>query len=471
MRFSLVRDRILSSALTLVLATLFAAPAARAAAPPVRDAKPAAARVAGTLPDSVLARIDGREDVSLRRFKRAVRLLGGDPERLTPEQRDGFLQLVIEQRLLAGAAASSNRAWRQEDSLNFARDENRILMQSALSHRLERLDARRRALGQDSLDTRAMGIALRESIMVELAPRFDEPLLARLVPAWQALPVDVDTMETLERIRRMRRLPQPAPGDTLRTVVRTSDTTLTVADVIRGWNRLPTMHRPRVNDTTMLRAIIENMLVEELLMKESRQPATRRRVEVAAAIDDRIEYYAVSAWLRTDVTSGIPTDSLTLLAHYQDMPQLFTVPAKARALLLVPETRREADSLATMLRVPGAAVRLQQQAQEQGLDYMVDLSAAADTLLYGIAARAGVERLAGPDETPSGWRLMWVESLTPPSLPPFADVRSDVERSWQGVEGDRRVRETLERLEQRAVVLRNEPALRRLVLSASTPDR
>jgi hypothetical protein len=476
MRLPLVRTRTLSSALALVLASLFAltaAPAAtRAAGAPVRDAKPASARRAvSALPDSVLARIDEREDVTARRFRRAVRLLGGDPDSLTPQRRDEFLQLVIEQRLLASAAAASNRPWRQEDSLNFLRDENRILMQSALSHRLERLDARRRSLGQPTLDMQAMGIALRESLMVELAPRFDQALLERLVPAWQALPVDVDTLETLERIRRLKRLPQPAPEDTLRTVVRTTDTSLTVADVIRGWNRLPVMSRPRVNSAERLRAIIENMLVEDVITRESREPATRLRPEVAAAIADRLEYYAVSAWLRVEVTESIPTDSLTLLAHYRDQPEAFTVPARSRALMLVSETRREADSLATMLRVPGAAMRMQEQAQAQGLDYIVDLSARADTLLYGIAARTGVDHVAGPDETPSGWRVMWIESLTPPQLPPFETVRSDVERSWKGVEGDRRVRIAIEALEKRSVVRRNEAALRALVLPGAAPLR
>lgn len=475
MRLPLVRTRSLSSARALLLTSLFAllaAAVAPAAAAPVRDAKPAAARrVASTLPDSVLVRIDEREDITSRRFKRAIRILGGDPDRLTPERRDEFLQLVIEQRLLAAAAAASNRPWRTEDSLNFQRDENRILMQSALSHRLERLDAHRRALGQPTLDTQNLGIALRESLMVELAPRFDEALLTRLVPAWQALPVDVDTLETLERIRRMRRLPQPAPDDTLRTVVSTADTSWTVAAVIRGWNRLSPMRRPRVESAAMLRAVIENMIVEDLLTRESREPATRRRPEVAAALADRVEYYAVSAWLRVEVTESIPNDSLTLLAHYKSDPAAFTVPAKARALLLVLERRGEADSLFALLRTPGGATRMQEQAQAQGADFMVELNAAADTLLYGIAARTGVNGVSGPDETPSGWRIMWVESLTSPRLPPFEAVRSEVERSWQGIEGDRRVRIAIEGLERRASIRRNDPALRALVLPATDRRR
>lgn len=474
MRLPFVRTTFPSSAPARLLVTLFvlAAPLAARAAGPVRDAKPASARVSPAgLPDTVLARIDGQEDVTARRFLRAVRILGGSAEGLTPERRDEFLQLVIEQRLIARAAAASSRAWSRDDSANFARDENRILMQSALSHRLERLDARRRALGQPTLDRQAMGIALRESLMVELAPAFDTTLLARLVPAWQALPVDVDTLETIERIKRMKRLPVPAPEDTGRIVVRTRERVLTVADVIRGWDRLPVMNRPRINAPATLQAIVGNQLVEDVITRESRLDETRQRPEVAAALADRHEYYAVSAWLRTDVTSDIPTDSLTLLAHYRATPEAFTVPAKGRALMLVSETRREADSLATMLRVPGGAERMQEAAQAQGLDYIVDLKADADTLLYGIAVRAGVHGVAGPDETPSGWRTMWIESLTPPNLPPFAEVRSDVERSWKGVEGDRRIREAIDRLARNARIERNPAALERLNLPAREPHR
>src|SRR5438874_2431937 len=63
-----------------------------------------------SLPDSVLVRIDGREDITRRRFARAVRLLGGNPDSLTtPADRDRFLELVIEQRLLAARAVRDGR--------------------------------------------------------------------------------------------------------------------------------------------------------------------------------------------------------------------------------------------------------------------------------------------------------------------------------------------------------------------------
>src|ERR1051325_3791033 len=92
------------------------------APPPGAPAPPAAPRdclAKRALPDSVLLRINGREDVTRRRFVRAVRLLGGDPDSLTPASRDRFLELVIEQRLLAARAVREPRPWDRSDSVEF----------------------------------------------------------------------------------------------------------------------------------------------------------------------------------------------------------------------------------------------------------------------------------------------------------------------------------------------------------------
>ena len=475
MRLPPVSSRTPSSALAVSLASLFVALTAWAvvAAPAPRRAAtaPAARPAVAPLPDSVLARIDDREDITERRFKRAVRLLGGEPDSLTPETRDGFLRLVIEQRLLATAAASDPRPWPKVDSVNFRLERNRIVMQGALSHRLSELERHRRSLGQPDLNANAMGIAFRESLMVDLAPRFDDALLASLIPAWRALPYDHDSLEVMERIKRLRALPVIPAGDTDRVVVRSKDGALRVADVVRGWDRMPAMQRPRVERAEQLKAIIENQIVENRIRIESELPANLARPEVAGAIADRYEYHAVSGWLQHTIVDGIPTDSLTLLKHYRAHPDEFTEAAKARAIMLVLETRREADSLAARLRLPGEGARMQEQGRRDGVDFTVDLREDADTLLFRLVRQVGVHGVTGPDSTVTGWRILWVDSLTPPRLRSFRESHDDIERSWKGVEGERLVKERLDVLEQRAVIRRNEAALRRLVLSASSPAR
>ena len=177
-----------------------------------------------------------------------------------------------------------------------------------------------------------MGIAFRESLMVDLAPRFDDALLASLIPAWRALPYDHDSLEVMERIKRLRALPVIPAGDTDRVVVRSKDGALRVADVVRGWDRMPAMQRPRVERAEQLKAIIENQIVENRIRIESELPANLARPEVAGAIADRYEYHAVSGWLQHTIVNGIPTDSLTLLKHYRANPDEFTEAAKARAI-------------------------------------------------------------------------------------------------------------------------------------------
>jgi hypothetical protein len=116
-----------------------AKPAAKAPTP-----TPAAAKPAHPLPDSVLMRIDDREDVTVRRFKRAVRLLGGDPDSLTPSDRDRFLDLVLEQRVLAAHAVKAGLPWTPADSARYAMERDNTLVRAALSDRLTAVEDKRR---------------------------------------------------------------------------------------------------------------------------------------------------------------------------------------------------------------------------------------------------------------------------------------------------------------------------------------
>jgi len=121
----------------LAAATGTAAPAAKPAskaapAPAKPSAKaPAAAKPVHPLPDSVLIRIDDREDVTVRRFRRAVRLLGGNPDSLTPGDRDRFLELVLEQRLLAAQAVKAGLPWTPVDSARYLNERDNTLVRAA----------------------------------------------------------------------------------------------------------------------------------------------------------------------------------------------------------------------------------------------------------------------------------------------------------------------------------------------------
>src|SRR5262249_54318458 len=153
-------------------------------------------------------RIDDREDVTVRRFKRAVGLLGGDPDSLTPADRDRFLELVIEQRLLAARAVSRGLPWPPADSARFRAERDNTLLRAALSRRLPAPEERRRARGQPDLEEQALGIAARDSLMLELKPVWDERLLDHVAAAFAALPKTNADMSPQEQVRVMGRVPE-----------------------------------------------------------------------------------------------------------------------------------------------------------------------------------------------------------------------------------------------------------------------
>src|SRR6185503_5071618 len=233
------------------------APAAKA---PQASKAPAAAKPARPLPDSVLVRIDGREDVTVRRFRRAVRLLGGDPDSLTPGDRDRFLDLVLEQRVLAAHVTRHPKAWIAVDSARFQAERDQVLLRAALSDRFSAVEERRRGLGQPDLDEQAMGVAARESLLVELKPAWDEPLLRRVAQAFAALPQPTPEMRAKEQMALLGKVPDVAPADTARVLVRTTLGGFTVAELLQDWRRLNTIYHPKVSDQDAVRMLVGNSL-------------------------------------------------------------------------------------------------------------------------------------------------------------------------------------------------------------------
>ncbi len=424
--------------------------------------------VARALPDSVLLRINGREDVTRRRFVRAVRLLGGDPDSLTPASRDRFLELVIEQRLLAARAVREPRPWDRSDSLEFLSERDNVLVRAALSDQFTRIEARRRALGQPDLDEEAMGVAARESLMLELEPVFDEELLKLVGSYFAELPEPGPNMSPQQQIELTRKLPNVPATDTLKVLARSRLGKFTVADLLWDWRRLASVYRPRVVDNEGVRSLVQNSLFERLIRRAADDPALAERGEVAAVIADRVEYHAVSQYLRHRVVADIPSDSLALLAYYRAHRSEFDRAPRAVLVVLTLDSLAAADSLAHRFAIRGEAESLAVRAQRGGVNYTHVATAAADSALYAQALRAGAGGVAGPDRVEGGWRVYKVLSLDPRSTQPFADVRPAVERSWVEFESERRIRALLERLKRESRIERNERALRALV---PTPER
>ena len=447
--------------------------AAHAAAAPSRGARPAATATASrALPDSVLVRLDGREDVTRRRFERAVMLLGGRPDSLTPGDRDRFLDLVIEQRVLAARALREPRAWEHRDSAQFAAERDNIYLRAALSDRFTEVENRRRALGQPDLDERAMGMAARESLMAELQPQWDGELVKSIGSYFAELPMPNASMGAREQMALAARAPQIPAAETTKVLVRTTLGTFTVAEMLADWRRLSSLYKPRVRDGEAVKELIQNSLFERVIRKRSEDPELRARPIVAAVVADRVEFHSVNSFLQTEVLATIPRDSLTLLQHYRAHMADFDRPASASLVILTLETEHAADSVARRFTVPGEAESLAFRAQRTGVRYTLMVTENGDSALFRRAKTAGTGGVGGPEKVEGGWRVFKVLSIEARHAQPFEEVRRAVETSWNEVESERRIRRLLDALKRETKIERNERALQSLVAArAVSPAR
>ena len=451
-----------------------AKPASQKAAP--ATAKPAAkapanARPTHPLPDSVLMRIDDREDVTVRRYRRAVRLLGGNPDSLTPGDRDRFLDLVLEQRVLAAHAVKAGLPWMPVDSARFRSERDNTLLRAALSDRLTDVENRRRASGQPDLDEESLGKAARDSLMTELKPVYDDALLRKVGSAFAALPQPTATMKALEQMKVMGQMPEVAAADTQRVLARWPAGEYQVSDLLQDYRQLSPYYRPRIEDAQGVREMVENGLFQRVVRKDADDPALARRSEVAAVIADRVEFHCVNSYLQQAVIMKIPTDSLTLLRHYKAHARDFDQPARNALVVVMIGDSIAADSMAHVFAYPGNAESLAFQAQRAGTNYTQMVTAASDSALYVRTLALGAGAVGGPDRIGGGFRVFRVLSVEPRKPQAFTAVRDNVKQSWYEVESERRIRALLNQLKAAAFVQRNDAALRAIVLSTPTGHR
>ncbi len=421
------------------------------------------------MPDSVLLRVNG-EEVTRRRFTRAVRLLGGNPDSLTPPDRDRFLELVIEQRLLAARATSDPRPWDHADSVEYLGERDNILLRAALADEFARIEKRRRALGQPDLDEQGMGVAARESLMLELKPVYDEELLKVVGSYFAELPEPTADMSPRQQIELTKQMPKIPAADTLKVLARSRLGEFTVAHLLADWRRLSSIYRPHIADNEGVRGLVQNSLFEQLIRDSAARPELLQRPEVAAVIADRVEYHSVTQYLEREVGAKIATDSLTLVTYYKAHKSEFMRPPRAVLLIMTFDSLAAADSIAHRLTIPGQAETLTVRGLRSGVSYQHEVFAKSDSALYVQARRAGLGAVVGPDNAEGVWRVYKVMAIDSNSeVQAFTKVRPLVERAWYESESERRLRALLDGLKKSARIERNGPALRALVLSSPPP--
>jgi hypothetical protein len=116
----------------------------------------------------------------------------------------------------------------------------------------------------------------------------------------------------------------------------------------------------------------------------------------------------------------------------------------------------------TVLLQPAKAESLIAQGQRGGVNYVETVSDEGDSVLYHRALRAGTGAVLGPDSTSRGWRLGRVQSFSPARPRTFDEALEMVQRDILQTEGEKLMRQLIERTRAQTKIAVNEPAVRRL---------
>jgi hypothetical protein len=438
---------LIAACLALILPS--AAPAA-----PGKGKPPAAA-------DTTLARV-GSRIVSLRLFREAYTRAypKADPDSLTPQGRRRFLQLLVDKEVLAQRALADPPplSAAQQADLDAMRDRMVIgvLLDSVIGPYVERERQAARAAGSADTSRRSLidraQIALRDTLMSRLGAHYEEQTVARVLPAFRALPVPKPGSSYAAQLRDRSAMPQVDPADTLLALAWVPGDTATVAELLRHWRRISPFYRPRIESADQIKALAGNAIVERRLRREASAARLDQRPSIAGPLADRREFFLVSQYVDRQVWSEVPRDSVTLRRYFDRDPAAWIVPAHARALRLSARSQPEAESLAAVLRDPVRADSLLAQGQRAGAEIVLTVSATDDSARYAEMRAAGVGAVVGPYVDVPMLTVARVLELVPPRPRSFAEARPLVLKAWTERDGEHRMRELLRDLRRRTKV-------------------
>jgi hypothetical protein len=416
----------------------------------------------GELPDSVVARVAGRRDVTVSEFRRAWHARpDAAPARITPAAAAGFLELLVDRELLAEAAARERWEWTAAESAQSDALADRLAVSAALDSVLA--DARQGLPAGTGAGPTAeeIGIAARDSTLARIGCDIDRPALERLAPAWRDLPRPAADSSLAAQLRMIAVLPQVAPADTALVVARSPAGQVRAADLLDAWRRLPPAYRPRIEGPDQLEDLVRNALFERVLRREVARGGFRFRPEIAVEVGALWESFAVERLVRRDAVPAGPVTDAVLERWYRDHEARFRRPLRLRAIRLAHDTRDEAGRTAVRLRDGPAAESLAAAARRAGIGYEVELTA-ADSALFAAGLAAGPGAVVGPVAAADGWVVARIVAVLPEAARPFAEARGEIERRWRAEETERRLRDLCGRLARRIAVRVNDAALRRL---------
>ncbi len=419
------------------------------------------------MPDTVLALVADDREVTLSGFRSAWRTVEppARPDSLTPHAARQFLDLLIEKEALGASALAESWAWTGRDSAEYLSLRDHLVMRVALDSALTRLRGELAARGDTASGPQALGMLARDSAAARLGARFVPEVTERLARAFAAIPRPAPESSLTAQLRMMGRMPEVGRDDLPRALVETREGPYTVAEALEAWRELNPIYRPRIERREQLEEVIRNQLFERSLRREAR----RRRIEdwpaIAAELAARREDIAVTHLVGRDVYGRIAMDSLTLLRHYRAHVHDWDLPLRVALTRLTLPSRQAAREMAVRLADPAQAESLTARARRSGVDYDLEISAATDAAGFARALRGGPGAVLGPDSTRGGWEVSRVRLIEPPRSRSFEECRLLVARGWYDLEGERLMRELMDRCRARTRVVVNERALKRLTSS------
>lgn len=440
-----------------IFALLLVGSPALDAAEPGRRTKPPAG-----LPDTVLARVGGKRDVTVSAFRRAWAQVAppARPDSLTPESAGGFLDLLVDREVLAERALREALPWSANDSLQFRAYRDNVVLRAFLDSLLFDMNRRWMAAG-DTADQQVLGVAVRESVLAGLGVTFDEPLAARLAERWAAIPKPSPDSSMTAQLRMLGRMPEVDAADMGSVLARSAVGPFHVSELLDHWRRTDPLSRPRVNESSQIRDLAKNGLFERWLRAGAESARVERRPATAALIAARHEYHAVARLVQREVYDRLRPDSLTLRRWYEDHVDDYSLPDRVRVMELVLPTRAAASGMYVQLRDEASAESLLARGRRAGVEYRAEVTEQSDSTLFRAAWRAGAGAVVGPDSSRGGWRVARVREVLPSRRRSYEEAQVLVERQYLNVEGERLMRDLLARLRQEAVIRRH-PAAGRL---------
>lgn len=461
-----VAAAVLGAALVAPVAPGAATPAAtkpRAAGSPAAPAN----RLSAAMPDSVLARVftgTGPGDVHLvtrNQWSRAAARAGRQLDTITPQERREFLDVLLDQAVLVARVKREPRQWEHRDSSDWNALRDRLVLRAALDSAMVALNFERAARGDSLLGPQELGIALRDRAVVQLAPRWNDKALEKAVSVFDTLPRPDSRMSMIEQMRVAGVKPAVGEADGALVLAESGDGRYTLAELVGDYSRLNPIYRPHVSTVDHVKELVSNALFEARLRREAAEHGFEHRPGIAAQLSERAEYLDVARFVTREVYAKIALDSLVLRRHYEATRSIYDIEERAHLLRMTFPRREDAEAMVKRLTVPNEAESLATQSARAGVPYASILAAANDSALFGRLKRGGVGAVLGPDSTVQGWRAVRVMSFEPRRHRTFAEAEPLVKQSWYDHEGERLMRDLLDGLRRRAVVVVNERGLAR----------